>query len=767
MKRISWYLYLLYGLITFCGSVICQAPLKEQPAQPEAIALSSISILQSIPMPTGFRNFINSITVAKPQTKNETDTGGWKTSAAFSAIKVITGQATIQGIAVQVKIYTLSMADGTGNKTAVQVSLPSAFQFATIDSKLAVLNRLDFTRLALVYSQVNFKDPFWGLEVVPGVNVFAGAKTTGQIGGLLKGIGQDMSEVTVAGGVTSNMIGTKIAMRLGQNVTIGKDGTVGTARGLTLAVSIIETAPTVPGLSIALEGVLQVNLPGQKEPVTLVGEFKYTPPTLITLSGWMQKGSFYGPPAFGINGLAIGEFGIAAGIDFAQTAATAGIIPLSLLGLAGSIKFGDKKLSLAGQINFSTNPDLIFLGMLEGGLYLKDLVSFAGDIIEKAGALGGKKIEIVKAVENKLPTIGFKTVKLYIVPKETVFLGVTYARGIDIAVIADIAGVDVGLTINVNEKGFKGISYLKGFKMGPVHITAGPNAQPGTPPDQATFMMVLDAEKLLAQIYIDGGIFIDVMDGIKGGATIDFSTNGIRIDLMAKIFTDFEAYLKISAMGVVSPSAAAAVQKAAAASGNPVAATEAEGDLRKDSSYTIYAKLTTNSCTRFGALLKAAAIDFMKNKEKVDQFRTSSKEDVRTLIDKKAALQQQIVERKTKINALKEENVRTLTKAQEKLAPLKKKRDALDDAIARCKGTAPDQVKNMQKVAEGKPLTQEEIVTQMATVAAENPTWTAQMRDSVRAQLNFGTIPTSVTNGVATFADGTTKEIPNAETKNK
>ena len=437
----------------------------------QTIPLNQISVLNAIPMPQSLRDFLNKLAIITPQVVQESKPEDFSLGASkYTAVKTIVGGVIYEGITLEVKIRILTKAGG--DKISVLVGLPSAFQFAKIDSKLSVLNKLDLAKVALAYSQDSYRDADWSLDVETGVNFLSIINATGEVGGLLKRVGQNMNQIKVAGTINPAITGSRFILGLGAGVKLGIDGKLGQATGLFFVITMIETAPTVPGVSIAVQAGLSINIPGQINPIAMSGEFKYTPPTLLSLAGWMPKGSFYGPPAFGVDGLALGEFGLSVGVDLAEAAATAGLIPISQFGLAGTIQFGSTIISATGSINYSTNPDLLLIGSASN-LYLKDLVSFAGDIIDRAAKVVGKKTQI-QNLSNELPPIGFKTVKVYIVPKDTTFLNVFYKKGIEVDVVMDIVNTSVGCAVRVADTGFKGVAYIKGLSIGPVKILAGP-----------------------------------------------------------------------------------------------------------------------------------------------------------------------------------------------------------------------------------------------------------------------------------------------------
>src|ERR1700733_1214523 len=768
MKRLSLRSYLLSILISLsclhhAGHGLSLDDLISYTKKGDSIALSDLAMfIELIPMPDSMKSFLYKIVLANPTLTNEEAPKSFNTTnARYDTIITISAKPVIEGIALQVKLHVMKLVSGE-KKLSILVGLPDGFQFVNIDSKLGVLNKLPLKRAAFAYSQTPYIETEWGLDMGAGANFLAVVEATGEVGGLLKQVGKNMNQVTVTGVITIPIIGSKFVVALGDGILLGQSGNIGKTTGLLLALNIIESAPLVPGLSISVQTGLSINVPAQTNPISLYGEFKYTPPALLSLSGWMPKGSFYGPPAFGIPGFAIGEFGLSAGMDLAEVAASAGFIPISQFGLAGAIKFGRSYISLKANVNYSTSPDLLMAGEAEN-LYLQDVVSFAADMVERAGKLVGQKADLVNKVNQKLPNIGFKLLRVYVVPKDTVFLGVSYQKGVDVALNGEIVKTAFELMLQVDETGFNGNAFVRNLKIGPLKVVSGPKAVPGTPPDQATLVLAMDAQKLLARLYIDGGIEIDVMDGIKGGATIDISKEGLYAEMTSKIFNNFEALLRITGKGSAATESNALATRldTTGVGGGPTSV-----GLENDSSYGIYAKLTTNALEKLGNLLQGAAKDFMENKKKVDEFHKSSSADIQGLKQQKAELQKKIEQAKAQMQKLEAENIANITKAQEALKPLQKAKDDLEAAIAKCKGKVPEQRKNMDTLVQGKPLSAKEIDEKMAQVKKEHPEYTVDMRDMVRATLTFGAAPESVKNGMATYpGGGAPKAIPGAEGK--
>ena len=617
----------------------------------QVIDLSKISVLQKIPMPQGLRNFLNKLVIIKPQTVKENAQNFGLLLGGTTSLQTILGGVVVDGLSVEVKIRIFE--GGAGKKISVLVGLPSGFQLISLDSKLGALNSLPFSKIAIAYAADRYVEAEWGLQMDPGVNFLADIKTEGEVGGLLRRLGKNMDRIRVSGTITQTITGSKFAVGLGGDVTLGSNGQIGKASGLQFVIFILDV-----GVSIAVQSTINVKVPGQVNTIALTGEFKYTPPSLLSMAGYMEKGSFYGPPAFGLGGLAIGEFGIQTGVDVAEVAATAGLVPFQELGLAGSVMLRDKKMNLAGKINFGVNPDLLLIGELDN-LFLQDIISFGATIIDR---VSGRALNLESVANAKLPPIGIKHAKLYVVPRDTIFLGTSYQKGIEFDAVMQIVKSEEGIAVRVDDTGIKGLAYLKGLSIGPVKVTAGLNPKPGTPPDAAMMLLTIDPAKLTAQLYIDGGLEIDVLDGIKGATTIDIGTEGISAELTADVLKEFSATVRVSGKGSFSPIAATAAGKNT-------------GDLSNDSNFGLYVRFQQSALQKLGDIIMQSAKEFGTYEKDVAAIKTK-KDDLQRQIDKNTAE----IARKT------EENKQKLRNAQTALSNLETEMKNLNDAIARCKG---------------------------------------------------------------------------------
>ena len=617
----------------------------------QVIDLSKISVLQKIPMPQGLRDFLNKLVIIKPQIVKENAQNYGLLLGGTTSLQTILSGVMVDGISVEVKIRIFS--GDAGKKISVLVGLPSGFQLARLDSKLGALNSLPFSKLAISYAADRYVEAEWGLQMDPGVNFLAEIKAEGEVGGLLRRLGKTMDRIRISGTINPLITGSRFAVGLGGEVTLGSGGQVGKASGLQFVIFILDL-----GISMAVQSTVNVKIPGQVNPLALSGEFKYTPPSLLSMAGYMEKGSFYGPPAFGIGGLALGEFGIQSGVDVAEVAATAGIVPFQELGVAGSVMLRDKKMSLAGKINFGVNPDLLMIGEIDN-LYLQDIISFGAVVLNR---ISGKSLNLESIANAKLPPIGIKRAKLYIVPRDTVFLGTSYQKGMEFDAVVQIVKSEEGIAVRVDDTGIHGLAYLKGISIGPVKVTAGLNPKPGTPPDAATMLLNVDPVKLTAQLYIDGGLEINVLDGIKGATTIDIGTEGISAELTAQVFQEFSATVRVMGKGSFSPAAATAAGKNT-------------GDLSNDANYGLYIRFQQSALQKLGEIIMQSAKEFGEYAKNVEAIKTK-KDDLQRQIDKNNAE----IARKT------EENKQKLRDAQAKLSNLETEMKNLNDAVARCKG---------------------------------------------------------------------------------
>ncbi len=704
-------------------------------SQGKPIVIGDLSFIKKIPLPSGVTNFLKKVSIVKPTiTKNvpvKRDPESATSPTDFGTI--ITGQATIATVTVDVKVRIVNLQGG-GQKLSVIVGLGQGFKLSQIDSKLKALDVLQLTKAAFIFSKDDsnegYWDPDWNIRVKPGFTLVAGVKVGGEIEKLLRAIGKDMTEIIVQGTINPQISGSFLSITLPGKISLGK---VGETTGLVLTLAITEATPGVPTLDIAIKTGLSIKIPTQTAPLLFFGEIRAkTAPPKLYITGWMQ--GFY-ENAFGLNGLRIGQFGVRADMDLAAATASGGLLALSGFCLQGAIGFGEKTLSVLGCIDFSTSPDLMLVSSLEGGLYLSDIVAFAADIIKRVTK------KDISGIAKDLPHIGFKTFKVYIVPKDTFFGDKIYKKGIEVEVVADILKTDVGLAVRVDEEGINALGYIQAFKIGPLSITgAGPDRKAGTADDGAVVQIQVDPKKLLASLFIDATVELDIFDGIKSGTTINLSTKGLSFQVSVDIFKEFSATVRISAIGAVSPSAAAAASQKAASDSLKSAAdalkagttAPATGDLSQDTSYGVYVKLTQTALEKWGKACTESAKQMLIDANKEIDKR---EKEVESLNNQIADLDKKIADIDKKDAAFDTENKANITKAQQQISGLNATKTKLDAAVARCKGKVPSKANDIDEFVAGPQLTPNAIEAQIKQMKAANPTLSDAALDIVRRSL--------------------------------
>lgn len=589
----------------------------------QTIYIQSIASLQTIASSAGFSNFLNTLTMIAPTVIESHDPNSFAIlPGSINNVQTIQASFGPNDYPIELKLRILN--ELTDKKISLLIGLPNTFDLSTIDPQLAPLNALVFKRLALVYSQVQYIETEWNMTIAPGINFLAEIQTVGEVGKLLQGLGKNMDSIIISGTISPTIVGSQLNVGLGGSVSLGTNHAIGQASGLQLVLNLIQLVSGVPTVSIAVQASLDIAVPQQKNPIALTGQFKYTPPSLLTLSGWMGQDSFYGPPAFGLPGLAFGEFGADLGIDIAEAIASSGMVPFSQLGLAGSVMLGQTKLNLQGEINYSLSPDLVLIGTITD-INLHDILLFGTHLIDNAS---GHATHLETIAQKSLPPMGIKLAKVVIVPVETIFLGTTYQQGIEADVVIDLCNTDVGMSIRLAQDGIHGIGYLNNFAVGPLKITAGPNPLPNTPPNAALIKLDLDPTNAFAALYIEGGIALDVMDGITSAAVVLLTPAGLSCSVHTKIFTEFEADVTISGMGAISPLGATAIGQAIT-------------DITQIANFMIDVTMSQNGLDHFSQLLKQEADDLFEHANNVD-----------ALLEKKATLQQEIDAKKAEIAQL-------------------------------------------------------------------------------------------------------------------
>lgn len=259
--------------------------------------------------------------------------------------------------------------------------------------------------------------------------------------------------------------------------------------------------------SIALKANILVKpRKNSKTELLFTGEIK---PELDKLILSLTMEGFWEDP-LGISGLSIGDMAIETETSYKTLAAG---IPLSGMGLAGSIKIGTKKqIKLALKLS---EDSAMLEGRLDGKLSMQECVDFSKSMAIKAAkkVLKGPKLQakltsldqkftklLNKEGVKKILSTSIKDVEIKIVPETTTIGQIKFERGITLKGILGFLGEEAGLNVNIDSSGIfaegwlSEISLAKGaFKLS----GAGPDMDPETTADNGAYIkLVLKLNKL-------------------------------------------------------------------------------------------------------------------------------------------------------------------------------------------------------------------------------------------------------------------------------
>ena len=657
--------------------------------------VGDLPFLKSIPLPAGMRNFLRKISFTNPKTNPVTN------GTEF------TERVTIDQLAIQVKIRNLNV--GGVSQQNIFIALPNGFRFSMIDAKLKPLDALVLNKVAIVIAKSDYKDDEWDIQINKGLNFVAEIQANV---GFMKDIARvvpGINRLLLQGTITPDIYGSVFKATLPGQINMGK---LGHTTGLTLSLYL-----QALGLGIGISTGLVVNIPNQAAPVTLIGEFTIQPPKLSvagTMKGMLEN-------AFGLKGLALGDFYIQVDTDLAVAAATSGVLALSGFCAGGKIAFGAKSVSLYGCLNFSTQPTMFLIGEVQGGLYLEDVIALGVQVAAKAGKLVGGNIDpqkVAQSLKGKVPRLGFKTAKVHIVPQDMIFMGQTYEKGVLVDVVAEILSTQAGMRVKIDDAGIDALGYLKNFKIGPLSISgAGADRKAGTPDDSAVIQLRIYPAKMIAEFYIDGIIKVDVLGGIEAGARIDLSTQGLALAAFIDIFKQYKARFELTAKGSVSPA-----DKAQAGG----------GDLKNETNWSVALSFEQNALDNIGKELqkffKGMYADAVKELDK-------RRREVTDLESKKRSLDGQIKLVEDQIAARIKQNQAAIEKAQRDVASIRTSRENLDKTIASCKGKAPDKADQLEAIKAGKPLSPPEQDALIAQFHRDYPNASPEMTEAVVKRL--------------------------------
>ena len=647
------------------------------------INVGQLKVLQDIQMPAELRSFLNNLVINAPKTTKNSD-----------GSQVTAGQVTYDNLPLDVQLRSQPKIGG-GSDMAIIVGFPAGFKLSAVTSKLSALDVLSLTRSALIYSTVNYTDAQWKIDVQQGVNLYAAIQIAGIVESLTKPIGKGLNEIDIQGLITPTYIGSYFKATLPGVIKIGK---IAQTTGISFVVRYLSGS-----FSVGLEAGFSVNFPNQPQPIAFQGSVSVKN-TEIIVNMWMDN---YIQNAFGINGLQFGKVTYLIGSDIAEVIESEGLIPISSLGIGGSIKVGTKEYTADALVDLSeTSPSFVLLVDFPQGLSVADIATFGVELANAVQPLSNKD-QIMAAITKSVPPIGLQKAQIYVVPKDTVLSGKNYAQGISADGQLQILGTQAQMVLKIDAKQILGSSSIK-TKIGPVTITGvGPDQKAGTPDDAAIVSIAVDPVKGTFAMFIDGTVIVDPIgsfEGLKGDTKFTISATDLSGSFMFNLLNTFSAQISLGAK-----------QPASAAGGKAAAAVNAWSDI---TTWSLGVDFTQQGLASLGKLLSdvSGAIS-AKAKTSLSQAAQSAQ----SITDGSAAIDAQIADLNTQINARVQQNLKAIAKAQDTVNSLKATKDKLDAQVAICKGKQPKLASDVDQYVQGPALTPDQIQDAVNQMKTDNP----------------------------------------------
>lgn len=425
-------------------------------------------------------------------------------------------------------------------KYSIFIGIPK-LDFAAIDSRLAFLNLIQFSKLAFVITNDDHTDTDWNRTFYSGFNILGTARLTGPLDKIAGTIGTNLTEVALQGVIKEEVFGSFLLAQLPGKLKLGEGLETS---GLILRVQLVQAA--VP-LSISILTGLNVSVPNQSTPLGFRAGLTYLLPTEFVLGGWME-GMWKNP--FGLPYFSIGELGIQAGMDLTTAAASLGILSISRIGMRGKMGFSDKTVEMASSISLSSSsPDIMLYGKFTGGITLNDVITVGATVIEESAKQVGESVSIKDKVKGKLPNLGIKEAEILLAPKDVPLAGRYYSQGVTVGGAVEILGVTGELRVAIQKSKISGNGFLSEINAGPFKLTgAGKDEKRGTKDDGPVIHFFITKDIPFIGLYLDARAELDkkILGGAYGDVHVDLSLKGVDFDLKTKLFNEFATNLKIS-----------------------------------------------------------------------------------------------------------------------------------------------------------------------------------------------------------------------------
>lgn len=358
---------------------------------------------------------------------------------------VMTGEVTLFGVPLQSELLVRRSPQGQP-VTLLVAAAPAHWKLSQgIPAMRGTLfDDIELLELQFIVCSNDFVDTERQVTYRAGFNFVSKTRLTGPLVpvGQFTGTSPE-SLITLGGYLAPNPLDSVFKASIPNGVVIKKDN-------VALGKLELEIAGN-PMPSFALLTTLLVKPSAEDEQLQLTSRITFRPPD-AALAGTMQ-GLWHKP--LGINGLDLSD--LAAEITFNLVAFAATGLP-SNIGLAATLGLGSRHVSMAVKLPIVGSSDLVLAGALDE-LTIADLADVAARMV-------GQRVPI-----EKIPSVGMKDLKIYIVPKSTTIGELSFDRGLTLRTAFFLPGFKAFGGLNVSAMGILGEAFCTDINWGPLKVT--------------------------------------------------------------------------------------------------------------------------------------------------------------------------------------------------------------------------------------------------------------------------------------------------------
>jgi hypothetical protein len=503
------------------------------------VGFSDLPLINKIPLDDTIKGFLNGIVINAPWVE------------VYDAGIALKGNVELFGTPVDTMLY-FAFDNAEGN-ISLYVVIPNMIKISRIVPVLGFLDSLIPPFTVFVLSSSNYTFEQFNVSLKPGLNLLTMFKFSGPLEVLNKLFGKRLNEVEVYGVINPSIVGTSFKGVLPGTIKFGSEAGGIETTGLVLKLEVEQpsiAAPVyVPAFSI--QSGFKVIWPGVlKEPQLFAGALKITP-----LKGeiWGKtEGKLYLPSLPGAQ-VCVEEARLTVEVDWAQLAASSGIIPISGGGFQGRIKLNpedpqtSKTLEAAVKVAVTSAGglgDFMLVAKMDGELSLEEIIDWGVLQIKQASQALGHSLNL-KLLE--VPRLLLRNPYIEIVPKTMMLADKRYEQKIECGAEFEALNAVGVIDFHISKERIEGLGFLSDVTIGPLKITGYSPNEKG-----ARVHVLLDANQQFFQL--SGKLVLDILGGISSETLIILLSNGLFCKTTTKLFGHYETDLEIKADTLQHPS---------------------------------------------------------------------------------------------------------------------------------------------------------------------------------------------------------------------